>query len=283
MLTTTTTTLLNLAESGRYAIGGFNIYNLEGVNAVVQAAEEAHSPALLQIHPAALQHGGDGLVALCLQVAKSASVPIGVHLDHSTDENTIQHVLDAGMPSVMADGSHLPYEENVAFVRHAVEKAKAVGAIVEGELGRISGSEDGLTVETIDARMTDPSQAQDFVDQTGISLLAVCIGNIHGKYPFPPKLDFERLQAISNAVDVPLVMHGASGLSENMIKHSIELGIRKFNINTEIRQAYLTTIQQTILANPDIDLLPLMTQAQSAMKQMIIEKMVLLGSVGKAK
>jgi tagatose 1,6-diphosphate aldolase GatY/KbaY len=273
--------LLDSAESGQYAIGGFNIYNLEGVNAVIQAAEEVNSPALLQIHPAALAHGGTGLIALCIQAAKSASVSIGVHLDHSTEKNDIQLALDAGIPSVMADGSHLAYDENVAVVRDAVTKAEAVGAIVEGELGRISGTEDGLTVESIDARMTDPTQASEFIEQTGIGLLAVCIGNIHGKYPFPPKLDFKRLSAIRDAVNVPLVLHGTSGLSEDLIKRSIELGIRKFNINTEVRQAYLTAIQEAVQADPKIDLVPLMTKAQSAMTTVIIEKMTLLESVGK--
>ena len=279
---TTTTSLLQSAEAGQYAIGGFNIYNLEGVNAVIQAAEEVGSPALLQIHPAALHHGGTGLIALCIQAAKSSSVPIGVHLDHSTEHHDIQLALEAGIPSIMADGSHLPYDENVAFVRDAVTKAEAVGAIVEGELGRISGSEDGLTVESIDARMTDLFQAQEFVAQTGIGLLAVCIGNIHGKYPFPPKLDFDRLRTIRDTVDVPLVLHGASGLSEDLIKRSIELGIRKFNINTEVRLAYLQTLHTALQDDPNIDLVPLMTRAQTAMKAVIIEKMTLLESVGKA-
>ncbi len=279
---TATSALLQSASAGHYAIGGFNIYNLEGVNAVISAAEEVNSPALLQIHPAALAYGGDGLLAMCLQSAKSTSVPIGVHLDHGDDMTAIEQSLFAGLPSIMADGSHLDYEANVAFVAEAVEKAKTSGASVEGELGRISGKEDGLSVEAIDARMTDPDQAQDFVSRTGISMLAVCIGNIHGKYPFPPKLDFERLQAIGKKVDVPLVMHGASGLSEDLIKQSIALGIRKFNINTEVRQAFLKRLGQELSENPEIDLIPLMDSAQQSMKHVIIEKMTLLESVGKA-
>jgi len=279
---TDTTTLLKSAQSGGYAVGGFNIYNLEGVNAVIQAAEETHSPALLQIHPAALSHGGSGLIALCIASAKSAGVPIGVHLDHSTSLHDIATALSAGIPSVMADGSHLDYDDNIAFVRNTVAKAQETDAVVEGELGRISGSEDGLTVDIIDARMTDPKKAQDFVNQTGINMLAVCIGNIHGKYPFPPKLDFERLKSIRDMVDVPLVMHGASGLSEDLIKRSIELGICKFNINTEVRMAYLQALGDTLHDNPDTDLLLLMERAQSAMKQVLIEKMALLESVGKA-
>lgn len=279
---TPTTTLLQAAGNGNYAIGGFNIYNMEGVNAVITAAEEVNSPALLQIHPAALQHGGKGLMTLCLQAAQSSSMPIGVHLDHSVDADAIRQALDAGMKSVMADGAHLDYDANIAFVSEAVKQAHAVHAVVEGELGRISGSEDGLTVEAIDARMTDPSQANDFVTKTGVDLLAVCVGNIHGEYPFPPKLDLLRLSEIRNAVSVPLVMHGASGLDEELIKQSIELGIRKFNINTEVRQAYLKSLRDQLTTNSDTDLIPLMTRAQEAMKLIIIEKMILLGSTGRA-
>lgn len=277
-----TTSLLKSAEAGGYAIGGFNIYNLEGVQAVIQAAVETHSPALLQIHPAALHHGGAGLMALCLQAAKSSTAQIGVHLDHSTTSADIDMALDARIPSIMADGSNLPYEENIDFVKSAVEKAQNVDAIVEGELGRISGTEDDLTVATIDARMTDPDQAHDFVHRTGIAMLAVCIGNIHGKYPFPPKLDFNRLQAINKAVDVPLVLHGASGLDEDLIQQLVEFGVRKFNINTEVRLAYINALRETLLGDEDADLLPLMIQAQIAMKEIIINKMSVLGSIGKA-
>lgn len=279
---TPTTTLLQAAGNGNYAIGGFNIYNMEGVNAVIMAAEEVNSPALLQIHPAALQHGGKGLMALCLQAAKSSSMPIGVHLDHSADADSIRQALDAGMKSVMADGSHLDYDENIAFVSEVVKQAHEVHAVVEGELGRISGSEDGLTVEAIDERMTDPTQANDFITKTGVDLLAVCVGNIHGKYPFPPKLDLLRLSEIRNAVSVPLVMHGASGLDGELIKQSIELGIRKFNINTEVRQAYLKSLRDQLTTNPDTDLIRLMTGVQEAMKLIIIEKMILLGSTRRA-
>ncbi len=272
--------LLGKAEAGNYAIGGFNIYNLEGIKAVIAAAELAKSPALLQVHPAAYEHGGNGLLALCRVYAEEATVPIAVHLDHSTSAKDIETALNYGVSSVMADGSHLSLEENIAFVRATVEKANATGATVEGELGRISGSEDGLTVEMIDARMTNSDEAQQFVSRTGIDMLAVCIGNIHGKYPFPPKLDFERLKAIHDCVDVPLVMHGASGLEEDDIKHSIELGIRKFNVNTEVRNAYLQTLGDCMAQTQKIDLVTVMQHAENAMKNVIIEKMTLFGSAG---
>ena len=274
--------LLRKAEAGNYAIGGFNIYNLEGVKAVIAAAESTKSPALLQVHPAAYEHGGNGLLALCRVYAEESTVPVAVHLDHSTSTKDIEAALKSGVSSVMADGSHLALEENIAFVRSAVEKANAAGATVEGELGRISGTEDGLTVEMIDARMTNPDEAKDFVAHTGIDMLAVCIGNIHGKYPFPPQLDFERLKAIHDCVDVPLVMHGASGLEEGDIKRSIELGIRKFNVNTEVRNAYLQTLRDCMAQTQKMDLVTIMQHAENVMKTVIIEHMVFFGSAGQA-
>ena len=139
---------------------------------------------------------------------------MAVHLDHSTSADDIRAALAAGITSIMADGSHLPYADNIAFTREMAALAKARGGAVEAELGRISGTEDGLTVAEFEARFTDPDQAADFVAQTGIQALAVCIGNVHGRYPGQPRLDFERLAAIREAVSTPLVLHGASGLPE---------------------------------------------------------------------
>lgn len=277
-----TAQLLQHAQDNQYAIGGFNVYNLEGVKAVIAAAEDTGSPALLQLHPGALAHGGEPLIALCIKAAEDAQVPIGVHLDHCADADVIKSAIAAGMSSVMADGSHLADEENTAFVKAAVTHATPANVAVEGELGRISGTEDGLTVETVQARMTDPDQAADFVTQTGIDALAVCVGNVHGKYPFPPQLDFERLADIRERVTVPLVLHGASGLPGDQIEQSIELGICKFNVNTEVRRAFLSALQREQAAQPNIDLVPLMQRAQDAMQAIIIEKMQLFGSVGRA-
>ena len=277
-----TNDLLQSAVSGNYAIGGFNIYNLEGVQAVISAAEAAESGVLLQVHPGALAHGGRPLIALCVSAAHEASVPVGVHLDHCSDLVPIVSAIEAGMTSVMADGSHLSYEENVAFVRHAVDLAHAKGISVEGELGRISGTEDSLTVESIHARMTEPDEAARFVAETGIDALAVCIGNIHGRYPFPPKLDFDRLTKIREAVSVPLVLHGASGLDDGTIEQAIALGIRKFNVNTEVRGAYLEALKTQLTQQPAIDLVPLMTAVRDAMHAVVLEKIHLFKSVGSA-
>jgi tagatose 1,6-diphosphate aldolase GatY/KbaY len=274
--------LLQEASSGGYALGAFNVYNLEGVRAVVRAAEAHHSPVMLQLHPGSLQHGGRLLVALCLEAGRLASVPVAVHLDHSTQTADITAALTAGMTSIMADGSHLPYPDNIAFTRQMVSLAHAHQAAVEAELGRLSGTEDGLTIPEYEARLTDPAQAADFVSQTGIDALAVCIGNVHGRYRSEPRLDFERLGAIRHAVSIPLVLHGASGLPEETIQRSIALGVRKFNVNTEVREAYISTLCQSLQAVKTPDLLDLMHSAETAMQAVVAEKLHLFGSIGKA-
>ncbi len=275
--------LLETARRNIYAIGAFNVYNLEGVKAVIKAAEANASPAMLQLHPSALKYGGSSLVALCLEAARVATVPISVHLDHSTSASDIRQALDAGMNSIMADGSHLPYAENLAFTRDMTQLAHQRGAIVEAEIGRISGTEDGLTIAEKEAKMTDPDQAVEFVQATQVDALAVTIGNVHGEYKSPPRLDFARLATIRRRVSIPLVLHGASGLPPEMISQSIQLGVCKFNVNTEVRQAYLRSLQDDLCATQQsTDLLDAMGGAIAAMEAVITEKLQLFGSVGKA-
>jgi len=277
-----TTELLNRAHESDYAIGAFNVYNLEGARAVVAAAEAERSPAMLQILPTAFKHGGPPLVALCLAAARQASVPMAVHLDHSASADDIRAALDAGLTSVMADGSHLPYPDNVAFTRQMADLVHQRGGTVEAELGRLTGTEDGLTVPEYEARLTNPGQAADFVAETGIDALAICIGNVHGHYPSEPRLDFERLDAIGNTVSVPLVLHGASGLPEAMVRRSIELGVTKFNVNTEVRAAYVSALRERIEASKSPDLLDLMQSVVTTMQPVVAAKLQLFGSVGKA-
>lgn len=275
-----TNELLHTARRNAYAIGAFNVYNLEGVRAVVEAAESLESPAMLQIHPSALKYGKSPLVALCLEAARQAEVPIAVHLDHSASSKDIQVALEAGMTSIMADGSNFSYLENLAFTRDMTKLAHAKGSVVEAEIGRISGTEDGLTIAEYEALMTDPDRAAEFVRETTVDALAVTIGNVHGKYRGEPKLDFKRLLAIRKSVDVPLVLHGASGLPEVMISQSIQLGVCKFNVNTEVREAYLDVLKSTnSLASPD--LLEVMQKAIAAMQSVVEEKLQLFGSVGR--
>jgi tagatose 1,6-diphosphate aldolase GatY/KbaY len=278
---TSTVELLQAAREGGYAVGAFNIYNLEGVLATVRAAETEHSPVMLQIHPSALRHGGQPLIAMCLAAAKEAAGPMSVHLDHSTSADDMHMALAAGLTSIMADGSHLAYAENIAFTREMTAFIHACGGVVEAELGRLSGTEDGLTIPEYEARLTKPDQAADFVTQTRVDMLAVCIGNLHGPYRDEPRLDFDRLAAIRAVVSVPLVLHGASGLPENMISRAIKLGICKVNVNTEVRQAYMEGLKEQLISAESSDLLELMQSAITAMQAVIATKLRLFGSTGK--
>lgn len=273
---------LGAARAGGYAVGAFNVYNLEGARAVVLAAEGARSPAILQLHPGATRDGGAALVALCLAAARETAVPVAVHLDHSPTHEAMRSALAAGVGSVMADGAGRPYDENVAFTTAAVALARPHGAAVEGELGLLSGTEDGLTVAERDARLTDPEQAAGFVAATGIDALAVCIGNVHGAYRGEPRLDFDRLAAIRQATDLPLVLHGASGLPHEAIARSIALGVCKFNVNTEVRAAYVEALRRRLATGDKADLTDLLRDAVDAMRAVVIEKMRLFGSVGRA-
>jgi tagatose 1,6-diphosphate aldolase GatY/KbaY len=279
---TPTLDMLQAARAGGYALGGFNVYNLEGVRAVVAAAEAERSPVLLQIHPAALDHGGAPLIALCMAAARAANVPCAVHLDHSGSSDAIRAALDAGVASVMADGSHLPYDQNMAFTGAMAELAHARSATLEAELGRLAGGEDGLSVPEYEARLTDPDQAADFVARTRADMLAVCIGNVHGYYRATPQLDFARLERLRAAVPIALVLHGASGLPAPMVRRAIELGVCKLNVNTEVRDAYLAALSNAVVAGGRPELLVLMQAATDAMQAVVAAKLRLFGSAGRA-
>lgn len=279
---TSTKELLEAAQKHSYAIGAFNMYNLEGVQAVVKAAEAENSPAMLQILPNVLDYGGSALIALFLEAANSAKVPMSVHLDHCDHDTTIKTVLEAGVQSVLADGSTLPFQENLAFTHEMTDLAHAKGATVEAEIGRISGTEDGMTVSEKEAKMTDPQEAKEFVAKSGVDFLAVTIGNVHGKYQGEPKLDFDRLAKIRQQVDIPLVLHGASGLPTKMIQQSIELGVCKFNVNTEVRKKYLQFWREYGQTDSKTDLLNCQKAVTETMQEVIATKMRLFGSSGKA-
>lgn len=276
MLASTLELLLE-AQGDRRAIAAFNVYTIEGVRGVVNAAEALGQPIILQAHPGALKHGRWPLIAAMLQAARDAAVPVAVQLDHSTSMDDIAAALKLGVSSVMADGSDLPYEQNVDFVKAAVQLAAANGQSVEGELGKLSGTEDDITVEAYQARLTMPEQAEQFVDHTGVQMLAVCIGNVHGVYRTPPQLDFDRLAAIRARVHVPLVLHGASGLPEDQIQRCIALGICKFNVNTELRHAALEGMRRT-LADASSDLGDVIQSSIKAMQAVASQKIRLFSN-----
>jgi tagatose 1,6-diphosphate aldolase GatY/KbaY len=203
---------------------------------------------------------------------------MAVHLDHSTSDAEIRTALEAGTNSIMADGSHLLFAANLAFTRDMAALAHARGATVEAELGRLSGTEDGLTVEGYEAKLTDPAQAADFVERTGIDALAVCIGNVHGHYRGEPRLDFERLREIQRAVSVPLVLHGASGLPGEMVRRAIALGVCKLNVNTEVREAYIRALRGRLQESTSADLLDLMRETTRAMQVVVADKLRLFAT-----
>ncbi|CAG9464477.1 unnamed protein product [Pedinophyceae sp. YPF-701] len=281
----TLSSMLSRAIEGLYAVGAFNVYDLAGGAAVVAAAEAARSPVILQAHPAALKHpaGGAGLAAGLKALAEHASVPVLVHLDHAA-ESDWREGLKHGFGSLMVDGSHLEFKANAALTRTAVAAAHMRGMGVEAELGRLAGTEDDITVEAYEASLTDPGEAARFVTATGCDALAVCIGNVHGKYPpSGPKIDTARLREIRDAVHkerpgLPLVLHGASGLDEATVKECIRLGCAKFNVNTEVRAAYVAALKSGGYS----DLVPGITAGHDAMVKVVREKIELLGSAGKA-
>jgi len=298
--------LLLRARREGYAVGAFNIQNLEGLWAVTGAAVEERSPVIVAVSPGAIKYGGLRLLATAVRtVAEDLPVPLALHLDHGEDLETVSKCLEAGFTSVMIDGSHLPFQENVALTRKAVELAHPRGVSVEGELGRLAGMEE-KSVEEREALLTDPAQAEEFVRLTGVDSLAVSIGTSHGAYKFrgEPRLDFERLKLIRERVEVPLVLHGASsvppwavekasrygaqlqgakGIPEEHLRRAISLGIAKVNIDTDLRLAFTATVREVLATSPgEFDPRKILGPAREAMKEVVREKMRLFGSSGRA-
>ncbi|MGB9886607.1 MAG: class II fructose-1,6-bisphosphate aldolase [Moorellales bacterium] len=284
MALTAAVPLLRRARQEGYAIGAFNASNLESVQAIVAAAQEERAPVILQVSQGALKYGGlPGLGALARAVADSAGVPVAVHLDHGTEVELIWQCLRAGFTSVMVDGSHLPLAENAALTRRVVEVAHASEVSVEAELGRIPGTEEEIRVEEREAYFTDPDEAAWFVKQTGVDSLAVAIGTAHGRYRGDPRLDFSRLREIAAKVEVPLVLHGCSGLADEAVRQAIALGVAKLNVDTELREAFVGALRQALAECPgETDPRKLLTPAREAVKAKVREKIRLFGSSGKA-
>ncbi len=276
--------ILDKAHKEGYAVGAFNINNLEIVKAVVAAAEEAKSPLILQTSEGAIKYAGlEYLYALVKVAAEKASIPIALHLDHGTSYATIMKCIAGGWTSIMYDGSHHPLEENIAETREIVKVAHAVGISVEAELGRLSGVEDNISVEEKDAIYTNPNEAVKFVTESGVDYLAIAIGTAHGKYKGEPKLDFDRLAKIKSLLDMPIVLHGASGVPEDSIKKAISLGVNKINIDTDVRVAFTEGVKSVIIGKPEeYDPRKVCTPAMEEMKKVVAAKIQMFGSAGKA-
>ena len=223
--------LLNQASEQNRAVGAFSVGNLEMVKGAVKAAEEMNTPIILQIAEVRLPHSPLSLMGpMMVEAARNAKVEIAVHLDHGKTIGVLKQALDYGFTSVMMDGSTLPFEENIKKTLEAAQLAGEYGATVEAELGLVGGSEDGSTDEGI--RCTNPEDAKLFCEKTGVDALAVAIGNAHGNYPVAPRLAFDVLKAIDEKTDVPLVLHGGTGITPEDFRKAVGLGIRKINIAT---------------------------------------------------
>ena len=239
------------AQKGGYAVGAFNVENMEMVMAVIAAAEELRAPLMLQTTPSTIKYAGlDMYLANVKAAAERASVPVCLHLDHGDSFDLAMRALRTGYTSIMIDGSHNVFEENIAVTKAVADACRPSGIPVEAELGKVGGKEDDLDGGEGNG-YTEPLEAKEFVERTGVTSLAVAIGTAHGVYKGLPKLDLYRLAEIRKVGDIPLVLHGASGLSEEAVVESIKRGICKVNFATELRIAYTDGVKEFLAANPD--------------------------------
>lgn len=245
--------LLRDAQAHGYAVGAFNVENMEMMQAVVAAAEAESAPLILQTTPSTLRYAGPAVfAAMARAIAGKARVPVAIHLDHGDSFELCRQAAWDGYTSVMIDGSKLPLEDNIILVRRVVQMAGDISQqpAVEAELGRLGGKEDSLEVKPGEDIYTDPGEAARFVEETGIDSLAVAIGTAHGFYKGKPKLDFDRLAQLRDAVSVPLVLHGSSGVPDEDVQRAISLGVCKVNFATELRAAYTEATRQTLSGDP---------------------------------
>ncbi|GBG57032.1 fructose-1,6-bisphosphate aldolase [Sporomusaceae bacterium FL31] len=286
------------AYEGHYAIGAFNVNNMEIIQGIVEAAKEEKAPLILQVSAGARKYANHTYLMKLVEAAlEDSGLPICLHLDHGEDFEICKACVDGGFSSVMIDGSKYPFEENIALTKKVVEYAHARGVVVEGELGRLAGVEDAVKVNAKDATYTDPDQAVEFVKRTGVDSLAIAIGTSHGAYKFKgdPSLDFERLEKITNMLpNFPLVLHGAStvlpefvakcnefggeiqgaqGVPEDMLLAASKLGVCKINIDTDLRLAMTASVREHLATHPcDFDPRQYLKPAREAIKNMVKHK-----------
>lgn len=275
--------ILLKAQKEGFAVPAFNIHNLETIKVVVETANELKSPVILAGTPGTFDYAGrDYIQAIAEVAAKKYGIPIVLHLDHHTNIDNIKESLELGTKSVMIDASHYNYEENIKIVSEVVNLSHKYNATVEAELGMLGGKEDDLVVDEKDSKYTNPKQASDFVKKTGIDSLAVAIGTAHGLYKEKPKLDFERLKEIREFVDIPLVLHGASGIPNEDVRRTISLGISKVNIATELKIPFSNELRKYLIEYPqENDPRKYMKDAKDAMAKIVKEKILLCMSQNK--
>ena len=308
----TTTQMFKDAYEGGYAIGAFNVNNMEIIQGITEAAKKLNAPLILQVSKGARAYANHTyLVKLVEAAEKETGLPIALHLDHGPDFETCKSCIDGGFTSVMIDGSHLPYEENVALTKKVVDYAHAHGVVVEGELGQLAGIEDDVNVSAENACFTDPDQVYDFVTRTGVDSLAIAIGTSHGAYKFKPgqkpQLRFDILEEVSKRLPgFPIVLHGASsvvpefvekinkyggkmpdaiGIPEEMLRKAASMAVCKINIDSDLRLAMTAAVREHFALHPDhFDPRQYLKPAREAIEGMVEHKInTVLGCAGKAK
>lgn len=302
--------LMDKAMKEGFALGAFNVNNMELIQGITEAAKELNAPIILQISKGARKYAGKNYIMKLIEAAeKETKLPIAVHLDHGPDFELCKAVIDDGFTSVMIDGSHEPLDKNIAITKQVVDYAHPKGVSVEGELGKLVGEQfdsgEGGKIAA-SAVYTDPNEAKQFVEKTKVDALAVAIGTSHGAYKFKaePKLDFERLKEIRKIVKIPLVLHGASsvlpeyvgicnkyggeikgskGVPEEQIKKAIEIGVQKVNIDTDLRIALTAGVRKALAENPkNFDPREYLGPARELVKELVKRKIKLLGCENKA-
>ena len=294
------------AHSKYYAIGQFNISNLEFTQAVIRTAAELGSPVILGVSKDGVKYAGvHNLVAMVKAEAERVDIPVSLHLDHGPSLELVKECIDAGFTSVMIDGSHHPLEGNIKITREVVDYAHKHGVTVEAELGRLGGIEDDIKVDAKDAFLTDPDEAEEFISKSGCDALAVAVGTSHGAYKFKneAKLDFDRIGVIKKRLNIPLVLHGASGVPRELTeklkqfggkiadakgvpdkayRKAIDFGINKINIDTDLRLAFTASVRQTLIEKPELfDPRKILGQARNDIIDVIRHKIQLFGSAGR--
>lgn len=274
--------LLN-AQKENYAVPAFNIHNMETLQVVVEIASKMHSPLILAATPSTVTYANcDYLIAMGQVAARQTDIPIALHLDHHENVATIKADIDAGFRSAMIDASHESFEKNIEIVKEVVAYAHKYDTTVEAELGKLVGQEDDLIVNEADSAYTNPDAAKLFVEATGIDSLAIAIGTAHGLYKGTPKLDFDRLQQIRSKVDIPLVLHGASDVPDELVQKAIAMGICKVNVATDLKIPFSGAIKEFFLANPSAnDPRRYMTPGKDAMAKVVEHKIKICGSANR--
>jgi len=280
----TTKELLEKAMREKYAVGAFNANNIEMVQAIIEAAEEESAPVILQASQGAIKYAGlENVTAIVKNAADMAKIPIALHLDHGTNYEQNVKCLRIGFTSLMFDGSKLPYEENVSITRKVVEMGHAVGVPVEGEIGKIGGTEDHITVSEVEADMTEPEEALRFVEDTGVDSLAVAVGSVHRMKKKEAKLDHERIKRIAELVKIPLVLHGSSGVMDDEMKKGIKEGLCKINVATQLNMAFVEGMRKALNEKPEeVDPRKILGVSKELLKKVVRDRIRVFGCSGKA-